>query len=293
MGSCDRPRDSEESSMSDKTCTECGSAISESAQFCTNCGTPVVANPEPPTQPAPAVDVPPAGWQTDATMAVDQTTITPPPSSPPPPQPAAPVAPTEPTPEPAWQPQPQPPLAPAGWGQQPSQAPAPAPPSWQPEQPQQPQPGQPPPAQWGTGPSAATLGAPPQKKKKGGTFSALLAFVGAILLVVAAFTPWVRTNVEVLNGWSSSNDAKTVVGLAVFTLLLGIAVLAGARHIIMRLALIGVAIAAVVIAIVNILSVSNDLPASLNAEFGIGLVLLPIAGVIILWSGLFVPRSKR
>ena len=130
-------------------------------------------------------------------------------------------------------------------------------------------------------------------KKKKNTFGALLAFLGAIGLVAGVFLPWVRTNVDAgISGWNSSDDAKAVLGLAVAALLMGVAVIAGARNILIRLILIGLGIAAIVIAVVDIGSIGSDLPDALNAKFGAGLIVVPVAGVLLLLSGLFTTKGK-
>jgi hypothetical protein len=164
---------------------------------------------------------------------------------------------------------------PAQSWQQPSQ---PAAPAWQ--QPQQPQ-------QWGAQPqqyAAAPV------KKKGNAFGGLLAFLGAILLVIGAFTQWLRTNIETYIGWEVSVDGKVVVGLAVAALLVGLVLVAGVRNIVPRLALLAIGVWAIVIAIVDIIDVGNE-PDSLEPAIGIGLILVAVAGVVLLLAGL-VTRSK-
>jgi len=262
----------------ERTCTNCGSTVPDGARFCTTCGTeaPAATAPEPYTEPvAPTTQLPPAEaaaptWtpppeQSSAAPAWAPPTQQTPPaepqaapqqswSVPPPAQPAAPAQ--------SWQ-QPQPAAAPA-W-QQPQQQPA-----WPGQQPQQ-------------------YAAPPAKKK-GNLPGALLSFLGAILLVVGSFTQWVRTNVETVTGWEASVDGKVVVGLAVIALLIGLALIAGVRSIVLRLALLALGVWAIVIAIVDIIDVGNQLD-SLEPAAGVGLYLVGAAGVVLLLAGL-VTRSR-
>lgn len=248
--------------MPERTCTNCGSTVPDGARFCTTCGTeaPAAAAPEPYTEPvAPTTQLPaqPAApaW-------------TPPPAAAPPPQhqqtwsvpsPAQPAPPAQ-----SWQqPQPQPPA-----------------PAWQQPQPQA-QPAWP-------GAQPGAYAAPP--KKKGNALGGILAFLGAILLVVGSFTQWVRTNVETIIGWEASVDGKVVVGLAVVALLVGLVLIAGVRNIVPRLALLAVGVWAIVIAVVDIIDVNNQAD-SLEPAIGIGLVLVAVAGVVLLLAGL-VTRSK-
>ena len=188
--------------MPERTCTNCGSTVPDGARFCTTCGTeaPAATAPEPYTEPvAPTTQLPPAEAAAPA--------WTPPPEQPP----AA----------PAWAPPP----GPAGTAgraaavvvraRRPAQ-PAPPTQSWQ-----QPQPaGRPGLAAAPAAAGVARAAAPAVRrgrpaKKKGNVPGALLAFLGAILLVVGSFTQWVRTNVETITGWEASVDGKVVVGLAV------------------------------------------------------------------------------
>ena len=145
-------------------------------------------------------------------------------------------------------------------------APAAAAPAWQQPQQQPAWPGQQP----------QQYAAPPAKKK-GNVLGGLLAFLGAILLVVGSFTQWVRTNVETITGWEASVDGKVVVGLAVIALLIGLALIAGVRSIVLRLALLALGVWAIVIAIVDIIDVGNQLD-SLEPAAGVGLYLVGAAG---------------
>ena len=263
--------------MPERTCTNCGSTVPDGARFCTTCGTeaPAATAPEPYTEPvAPTTQLPPAEAAAPA--------WTPPPEQ----SSAAPAwaPPTQQT--PPAQPRPrrssrgpsrrraQPPLRPRA-GSSPSRPP----PAWQQPQQQPAWPGQQP----------QQYAAPPAKKK-GNVPGALLAFLGAILLVVGSFTQWVRTNVETITGWEASVDGKVVVGLAVIALLIGLALIAGVRSIVLRLALLALGVWAIVIAIVDIIDVGNQLD-SLEPAAGVGLYLVGAAGVVLLLAGL-VTRSK-
>ena len=94
-----------------------------------------------------------------------------------------------------------------------------------------------------------------------------------------------RTNVETVTGWEASVDGKVVVGLAVIALLIGLALIAGVRSIVLRLALLALGVWAIVIAIVDIIDVGNQLD-SLEPAAGVGLYLVGAAGVVLLLAGL-------
>jgi hypothetical protein len=162
------------------------------------------------------------------------------------------------------------------------QQPQPAAPAWQ--QPQQPQAAQP---QWGAQPQQY---AQPPAKKKGNAPGAIIAFVGAIILVAGAFAQWLRTNIETYSGWDVSIDGKVVVGLAVGALLVGFVLLIGVRSVILRLALLAIGVWAIVIAIVDSIDVGNQ-PDNLEPAIGVGLILVGVGGVVLLLAGL-VARSK-
>jgi len=139
----------------------------------------------------------------------------------------------------------------------------------------------------------APPGAPAPRKGRSNVVGALLALAGAVALVAGVFLPWIRTRLEVLSGWDAFIDAKTVLGLAVATAVVGVLLLAGVRHLVLRLLLIVLGVAAVTIAVVDILSVMNDPPEDLNAAIGAGLVVVPIAGVLIVVSGLIARHAPR
>jgi len=130
------------------------------------------------------------------------------------------------------------------------------------------------------------------RRKGGNPVGATLALLGGILLAVGAFTPWVRTRFDTFSGWTVSPDAKVVVALAVVAVVVALILMVGARSVILRLTLAGLGVAAVVIAVVDIVSVNRDIADSLNPAIGVGLVLVPIGGALLLASAAFT-RSAR
>lgn len=300
--------------MSGRICANCGAEIPEGGHFCVSCGTPSeieapvdetkVIPPLPPVWDAPAQveqpsEPPVAGgsWQPTAEPTTEE----------PPTQQQAPVTPPA-APQPSYAPPAMPPHSyappatppPAQQSSAPNQPEqtqqVPTPPTWQPpSQGYTAAPPWQPPANPATQsyPSVASAPVATTGKKKSNVFSALLAFVGAILMVAGVFAPWVRTVVSSgISGWDSSDDAKVVVGIAVATLLVGVMLVAGVRGILLKLLLVGLGIAGIVLAVVNILSVNNDLPEVLNAQIGVGLVLVPVGGFLVFLSGLISRRSK-
>ncbi len=187
--------------------------------------------------------------------------------------------PPEPAPAP-WQGQP--PGPGAGAPQQQWQPPAGAPQQqWQP-------PAQP---QWST---AGHLGGSPASSRERSNLPAgLLALLGGVLLCVGVFGQWVRTNAETFNGWSASPDAKVVLGLGIAALIVGGLLLAGVRHVALRFVLIALGVAALVYAVVDMLSVGSDVAGSLNPAIGWGLFLLPVGGLALIASGLLARHARR
>ncbi|MEJ7584927.1 MAG: hypothetical protein WKF43_12800 [Acidimicrobiales bacterium] len=228
-------------------------ALAPGAQFCTQCGSVVAAEPErtvpiAPTQtwtpPAPATPTPtpPPSW-------LDQTMV------------SAPIAPPT---------RPDQPFGP--------------PPQWQPQAPDG--------SQWAVPTQFAPLPPAPAPDTGGNLLGAALAFLGAVLLVVGAFTPWVRTRLDTFTGWTASPDGKTVVGLAVVAIIAAVVLVAGARAVALRLILVAIAVAALVIALINILTVSSRVDDGLNPAVGIGLILVPMGAVLLLASAALT-RSSR
>ncbi len=119
----------------------------------------------------------------------------------------------------------------------------------------------------------------------------IIALAGAVLLIVGVFTPWVRTSDEVTNGFSASDDAKVLLGVGIVALALGALLVAGVRHIILRLGLVVLGVVTLVYSVVDIVSVTgsdND-----TAAIGIGLILVPIAGVLLCLSGALAKHARN
>lgn len=283
----DRPRTvrrwdrvTKETSVTERICGTCGEGLAPQARLCSRCGTPsagtahdpTIQLPLPPSEPAPT-------W-----------------NQPPPTERTVPLPPTSPA--PGWA-QPVPPAPQSSWPV------AQAPPNW-PGQPQPhptyPQPGQygqppqfgrpQPAAAWPVGQFATLPAAPAQPATGGNIASAVLAFLGGVLFAVGAFAPWVRTRVDSYSGWTASPDAKVVVALAVLAFLVSVILVAGAGSRLVRLVLLAIGATALVLAAVDILSVVRDVADSLDPAIGLGLVLVPIGGALLLLSAALT-RSPR
>lgn len=189
-------------------------------------------------------------------------------------------------PTPAWQQPTQavPPAAPpaAPWQQpQPPPRPQGQPGQWQ--SPGQPQPQWQQPGQAAGAWSAGQIGTAPPKAKGGNLVPGIIALAGAVLLVVGVFTPWVRTSDEVTNGFSASDDAKVLLAVGIVALALGAVLVAGVRHILLRSALVVLGVVTLVYSVVDILSVTGS--DNETAAIGVGLILVPIAGVLLCLAG--------
>jgi hypothetical protein len=118
----------------------------------------------------------------------------------------------------------------------------------------------------------------------------IIALAGAVLLVVGVFTPWVRTSDEVTNGFSASTDAKVLLGVGIVGVILGALLVAGVRHIVVRLALVVLGVVTLVYSVVDILSVIGS--DNETAAIGVGLVLVPIAGVLLAVAGALAKHAR-
>jgi len=193
------------------------------------------------------------------------------------------------------------PQAPQAWqGGPPAPAPSPAPAPWQPQPSAPPWQGQQPPAgpqqwqapgqqQW---PGAGQAGSASPSSRPNNLPAGLLALLGGLLLIAGVFGQWVRTTAETFSGWSASPDAKVVLALGIAALVVGGLLLAGVRHVALRFVLIALGVAALVYAVVDMLSVGNDVAESLNPAIGWGLFLLPVGGVILVVAGLLARHTR-
>jgi hypothetical protein len=132
-------------------------------------------------------------------------------------------------------------------------------------------------------------------KRKSGMPAALAAFVGGVLVAAGVFTPWVRTVLQSgVSGWKVGGaDARADLGLAAASVLLALLLAARVRGAFLKLVLVGIGIAAIAISVVDIRSVQNDLATNLHAAIGVGLILTPAGGAVVLLTGLFSRRRKQ
>jgi uncharacterized membrane protein YphA (DoxX/SURF4 family) len=328
------------------SCENCGTALPGGAVFCTNCGAKVAASaaggtgssavpPPPPafdddTRVVSAAPTAPAAADDDPTRVVtpglhDATQILPePPRAPAPPaqdatrvspSPAA-AAPAE-APQSPWQPPPtaapgpgawQPPPPPApDWAQSPQAAPPPGP-AWTPPPAPTAPPGQwqqPPPAQWT--PAGAT---PVAARRRAAGLAAALAFIGAILLVVGVFTPWLQSTKGAsvkLTGWEmatkktssrpfDSPDPAILLGIAAAALAIGAMLVAGVAKALMRILLAAAGIGAAVVLVRDYLSikdtVKHNFTSGTTIDFQYGF-WLAAAGAVVLLIAALAPSRKR
>ena len=94
---------------------------------------------------------------------------------------------------------------------------------------------------------------------------------------------------EPVSGWESSADAKVLVGLAAGATVIGALLIGGARSLVLRLGLAFVGITAVVIGVIDALSVSDLVG---DVDQGSGLVVVMIGGVVLVNSALLT-RHRR
>ncbi len=310
------------------SCHNCGTVLPPDAAFCTKCGTKVEAGASSETASSPTSDaamvpedvtrietpglhdttrVIPEAPPTEAPMAWSAPAASPAPErsgwappaapSPPPPWQPPPTAATE---QRAWQPPPQPPQwareEPAG--AQPWSGPSPpsAPPSqWQ----------QPAPDAWPTaGPT------PVSSRKSSATLAAILAFLGAILLVVGVFTLWLQsaTGSSVkLTGWEmitvdkgdasslKSPDPAILLGIAAASIAVGGLLVAGRYKILMRILLIAAGIGVAVVLVRDYLSIKDAVKKAFSAgttiDFQYGFWIAAAGGVVLIVAAL-VPAGK-
>jgi hypothetical protein len=117
----------------------------------------------------------------------------------------------------------------------------------------------------------------------------LLALLGAVVVVVGAFLPWMEVGEEAVSGWRASDDAKVLVGLAGVVTVAAALVIGGARSLVLRIGLAATGLAVVVVGLLDVLSV-GDLAG--DVSHGPGLVVVLVGGVLVVVAALLT-RHRR
>lgn len=142
------------------------------------------------------------------------------------------------------------------------------------------------------GPSAGTLGVPgaPTIDDRGNLPGGVVALLGAVTVAVAVALPWLEVAGETVSGWSASEDAKVLAGLAGITLVAGALVVGGARSLVLRMVLALGGSVAVGLGVFDLLSVSGlD---ELDPDPGLG-IYLGVAGGVVLLVAAALTRHRR
>lgn len=293
------------SGVTARSCPSCGLDVASHQTLCPSCRTPVpseagpvapsaegtgiVVTAPPPRRGGVASDAPPAESDLDLPPAVPEVGAAPDielaPASPfaPPTYGAAPDAgpvPPPPTPIPPPPPAVPPPPPPVAF-------PPPLPP------PVPPRPAPPAREQVTSAPaaSAGTLGVPGAAvlDERSNLPGGLVALLGAVLVVVGVFLPWMEVGDETVSGWRSSDDAKVLLVLAAAVTVAAALIIGGARSLVLRIGLAVVGLATVVVGLVDVVSV-GDQPG--DVSHGPGLVVVLVGGVLVVLAALLT-RHRR
>ena len=323
------------------SCQSCGASNPSNAAFCTACGAKVESSTgtagappsqrgvgEDDTRPDVAEDVTRIDTPIDSSGQYERTQVFP--SSPPTVDPAertrwdAPAPPDAPSwsaagpgaPEQqSWQPPPPATPQPGGW-----QPPPPPPAEWagQPPGPSQgwaaPAPPTGPPGQWQQAPPSTWSGAgtapgpAPGASSGSATLAALLAFVGAAVLVACVFTAWINGNgFPKVTGWElltekskarqfKSPDPALLLAIAAASIAVGGLLVAGVSKALMRVLLALAGIGAVTVIVIDYLSIKDTVKKTVQAGTEISFQYgfwLGVVGAVILIVAAVMPARKR
>ncbi len=141
------------------------------------------------------------------------------------------------------------------------------------------------------GPSAGTLGVPGAAvlDERSNLPGGLVALLGAVLVVVGVFLPWMEVGDEAVSGWRASDDAKVLLALAGAVTVAAALIIGGARSLVLRIGLVVVGLATVVLGLVDVLSV-GDQPG--DVSHGPGLIVVLVGGVLVVVAALLT-RHRR
>lgn len=272
--------------MSDQTtCPNCGAAVPAAAAFCTSCGHRMA---EQPAAAGPGPSDSGDATRVDTPGLHDDTAVYRPPAPEPAPQaPWQPAqwAPPAPPPAPGWQTPPGPPQQSGHPGQQSWGAPPPGPPQWGPA------PAPSPPAAGGNHPSL---------------FGGLVAILGAILVVVGVFTPWIGNNQDDpqldASGWDlaggdkalESTDPYVLLALAVAALAVGTVLVLGVLRPVARIAAVVVGLVVIAIMVRDWMTIADAVTDQgsdfeITAQFGF---YLAIAGGVVTALASLLPAGR-
>jgi hypothetical protein len=140
-------------------------------------------------------------------------------------------------------------------------------------------------------PSAGTLGVPGAAvlDERSNAPGGVVALLGAVLVAVGVFLPWMEVGGEAVTGWRSSTDAKVLLALAGLVTVAAALVIGGARSLVLRVGLALVGLVTVVIGVVDVLSVSDQQG---DVSHGPGLIAVLVGGVLVV-VGALLTRHRR
>ncbi|CAN5780695.1 hypothetical protein BH23ACT2_BH23ACT2_17580 [soil metagenome] len=272
------------------SCPNCGATVPPAAAFCTSCGHRMGEEEPAGTGPSDADDA----TLVDTPGLHDDTAVFRPPAAPPSSPPSgAPWQPTETAPPaaPPWD-RPAAPPPPPGWQTPPGQ-PGQAGPHWG-------APLQGPP-QWGTAPAP-----PARSSKRPSPLGGIVAILGAIMVMVGVFTPWIGNNQDdtlfEASGWDlasgdkglESTDPYLLVALAIAAVAIGVVLIIGLLRPVARIAAVVVGLVVIAVMVRDWMTIA-DTVADRGSDFEITAQLgfyLTIAGGVVTALASLLPATK-
>lgn len=301
--------------MSDmQTCQSCGTELPGGAAFCTQCGAPGpgaaampqsgLATSQDPTQIVTPQNDPTATWPATPPAAPPPSypsqPMAPPPAAPqsmaPPPAAPSAMAPPPMAPPPVVPEPPGPPAEPTSLGYAPYAAPTPAatpgsyPPGTVPDVP---------PAGGG-----APSGVGQSAAKPANVLAAALGVIGGAAMVVGAFLPYVKAHsgstVTTVSGMNATGDAQAALAVGAVAIVLAAALLAKVAPTVLRLLLLGCAVAGLALGGYDLYDISQQLPKSdaivsssiTQIDVGMGVFVVLGGGVLLVLAALAVRGPK-
>jgi hypothetical protein len=127
-------------------------------------------------------------------------------------------------------------------------------------------------------------------RHEGNALAGLLALVASGLIAAGALLPWFEIGDDTVSGWTASDDAKLLVGLACVGTVVSALLIGGARSMSLRLVLLVTGAAVLGVAVFDMVSVADLDDVSASMEIGLFLVLS--GGTLLLAAGALA-RHRR